>query len=213
MREAIVSMSDAELEAMGMGDVVSYVRDAGVRDLEELDCHGRGGLLQLEVESELDGDRLSSFEAVDRWEFVTEREETYLYFVRVTAPDLSEDVADPAGDLVGTCDPTMTDRGATVELVGDQGAISETLREYEKAGVSPELDRLGDYEGEDGALDALTDRQREVVETAYEMGFYDVPREVSTEAIAAELGVDSSTVAEHLQRAERNLLGEQLAGE
>jgi len=210
MREAIVSMTDAELEAMGMGDLVSYVRDAGIHELEELECHGQGGLMQLEVESELDVERLFSFEAVDRCEFVAERQDTYLYLVAVTAPDLSEDITDPADDLVGACDPTMTDTGVTVELVGDQRTISETLTEYEAAGVSPELDKLGDYEGDDRTLDALTDRQREVVETAYDMGFYDVPREVSTDDIAAELEIDSSTVAEHLQRAERNLLAEQL---
>jgi hypothetical protein len=212
MREAIVSMSDAELEAMGLGDLVSHARDAGIRELEELTCHGRGGVLQLEVESELDGERLSSFEAVDRWEFIAERDGAYRYLIEVTAPDLSEEIADPVDDLVGTCDPTMTDRGATVELVGDQRTISETLREYEAAGVSPELAKLGDYEGTERALDALTERQREVVQVAYEMGFYDVPRQVSTDDVAAELDVDSSTVAEHLQRAERNLLRHQLTG-
>jgi len=196
-----------------MGDLVSYAREAGIRELEELDCHGRGGLMQLEVESELDGKRLSSFEAVDRWEFITEREDTYLYLVEVTAPGLSEDITEPADDLVGTCDPTMTDRGARVELVGDQRTISETIREYEAAGVSPELDKLGDYEGDERTLDALTERQQEVVQVAYDMGFYDVPREVSTDEIAAELDLDSSTVAEHLQRAERNLLGQQLSAE
>jgi len=210
MREAIVSMSDAELDAMGMGDLVTYVRDAGIRELEELACHGRGGVVQLDVESRLDGERLSSFEAVDEWEFVAERDGTYLYIVEVTAPGLSADVTGPAEDLVGTCDPTMTDHGARVELVGEQGAISEMLQEYEASGVSLELDRLGDYEGTERALDSLTERQREVLEVAYDMGFYDVPRTVSTDDIAAELDLDSSTVAEHLQRAERNLLSQQL---
>jgi len=37
-----------------------------------------------------------------------------------------------------------------------------------------------------------------------------VPKEVSAGKIAEELGLDSSTVTEHLQRAERNLLGQML---
>ena len=45
---------------------------------------------------------------------------------------------------------------------------------------------------------------------AYEMGYYEVPREVSTADVAAELGVDASTVTEHLQRAEHNLLARYL---
>lgn len=214
MREAIVSMSEAELAEMGMGELVSYVRDAGIRDIEELECHGRGGLLQLEVESALDLERLSSFEAVDSCEFVAEKAETYLYLVDFLAPGLSGNVAESASDdLIGTCDPELTPRGATVEFVGDQQTISETLQAYEEAGVSPELEKLGDYEGHDRSFDALTERQREVVEVAYDLGFYDVPRVVSTAEIASELGIDSSTVAEHLQRAERNLLSQQLSKE
>lgn len=207
-------MSDAELAHMGMGDVVAYIRNAGIRELAELDCHGRGGLMQLEVESALDVERLASFDAVESCEFIAEKDETYLYLVEVMAPGLSSDITESvSNDLIGTCDPEMTDHGATVELVGDQQTISETLQAYEEAGVSPELEKLGDYEGDDDSLDALTDRQREVVEVAYDLGYYDVPREISTEEIAAELEIDSSTVAEHLQRAERNLLSHQLSGD
>jgi predicted DNA binding protein len=57
----------------------------------------------------------------------------------------------------------------------------------------------------------LTARQREVIQTAFDLGYYEVPRAASTETVADELGLDSSTVAEHLQRAERNLLSEQLS--
>jgi predicted DNA binding protein len=45
------------------------------------------------------------------------------------------------------------------------------------------------------------------------MGYFAVPREVSTDEIAGELGLDSSTVAEHLQRAEKNLLSKYFPSE
>lgn len=37
---------------------------------------------------------------------------------------------------------------------------------------------------------------------------FGLPRDASAEDVAAELGVDAPTVAEHLQRAEKNLLRE-----
>lgn len=49
------------------------------------------------------------------------------------------------------------------------------------------------------------------MQTAFNMGYYEVPREVSTEEIAAELGLDPSTVTEHLQRAERTVLSQLLS--
>lgn len=52
----------------------------------------------------------------------------------------------------------------------------------------------------------LTDEQLEVLETAYEMGFFVVPREASADDIAAELGIAASTLSERLRTAQENLL-------
>lgn len=53
---------------------------------------------------------------------------------------------------------------------------------------------------------ALSDRQREAVETALALGYYEVPRKASHEAVADEMGCAPSTAAEHLQKAESKLL-------
>lgn len=69
-----------------------------------------------------------------------------------------------------------------------------------------DVDRLGDYDPrESGYTAALTDRQREVVATAVEAGYYDVPRSASQEEVAAALDIAASTVAEHLRKAEAAL--------
>ena len=133
-----------------------------------------------------------------------------MYVVSFTAPGVSTPVADPSEDLVDTCDPSVDDRGATVTLTGPQDAIAGVVGEYEAEGAAPDLRRLAGYDGRNRPLAALTDRQREVVETAHELGYYEVPREASTEAVAAALDLDPSTVAEHLQRAERNLMSHHL---
>ncbi len=53
----------------------------------------------------------------------------------------------------------------------------------------------------------LTDRQREVVTTAYEAGYFEHPREANAETVASRLGVSSATFREHLATAQRKLLG------
>jgi PAS domain S-box-containing protein len=57
----------------------------------------------------------------------------------------------------------------------------------------------------DRVLGKLTPRQREVVETAYFSGYFDAPRGVSGEALAAELGFSSSAFHRHIRTAERKL--------
>jgi predicted DNA binding protein len=137
---------------------------------------------------------------------VTSSDDPQQYVISFTSPNLSETISEHATELVGTCDPEMTDRGAILSIVGPHDAISGTLDEYRSSGMSPRLRRISSYNGPEQPLDKLTDRQQEVIQTAYDMGYYEVPRETSTEAVATELEIDPSTVAEHLQRAERNLL-------
>lgn len=59
-------------------------------------------------------------------------------------------------------------------------------------------------------LDRLTDRQREVLLTAHELGYFEYPRESNATAVAAELGIEPSTFSEHLAVAQGKLFGELL---
>lgn len=52
----------------------------------------------------------------------------------------------------------------------------------------------------------LTDRQREAVEAALDMGYYDSPASARHEDIAARLGCAPSTASEHLKKAEARLV-------
>lgn len=57
----------------------------------------------------------------------------------------------------------------------------------------------------------LTDRQQEVLETAYEMGYFEHPRDSNATEVADALGVCPSTLIEHLSAAQSKLLGGLLA--
>ena len=213
MREALVSIGDADFEALGIEELVSLSREAGILEFDELVCGGTGAVVQVGVEERLDEDRLDALDYVTEWEHVASADDRHLYVVAFDAPALSDEIAEPMADLVGTCDPELGDRTTTLSLVGSQEAIAGTISGYQGDGVTPDLRKLGEYEGRSRPLDELTDRQREVIQTAYDMGYYEVPRPVSTEEVAAEFDLDSSTVAEHLQRAERNLLSVHLSSE
>lgn len=210
MREAVISLSDEELEELGYGELVTLCREAGIQGVEFLEDDGKSSVPQIEVEERLNEEVLDELEPVDDWELVREQRGTYLYILEITTPEMPESTVEDHEDLVGVCEPTMSDRGILLSLVGSQETIREMLRNFEDAGVTPDLRSLGEYEGKGRrVLDSLTDRQLEVLQTAYDMGFYDVPRDASTDEIAKELGVDAATVSEHLQRAERNLLSQQ----
>lgn len=55
-------------------------------------------------------------------------------------------------------------------------------------------------------LQAFPDRQREVLNTAIEMGYYEMPRATTLEELAERVGVAKTTVSQHLRKAERKVI-------
>lgn len=60
---------------------------------------------------------------------------------------------------------------------------------------------------------SLTERQREVLETAVEQGYYDNPRQSTHEEIAAAVDASPSTVGEHLRKIESRVFAELVRGQ
>jgi predicted DNA binding protein len=54
----------------------------------------------------------------------------------------------------------------------------------------------------------LTDRQREAIETAYEMGYFEYPREANASEVAEAMDIGPSTLIEHLTAAQSKLMGD-----
>lgn len=206
MREAIVNVHDHDGAALGLDGVVDVFREAGLDDVEVLSCEGFRGVVRAQVQERVDEDRLADLPTVTWYERIVDPGPGVAYLVEFDA-EAGEDTIGACDDdllLCGTLD--VGDEGFTFGLAGPQESIRETIAKYQAAGARVGLELLRDYERHEQPLDALTDRQREVIETAFEMGYFDVPRRASTDEIAIELDLDDSTVSEHLQRAERNLL-------
>jgi hypothetical protein len=85
------------------------------------------------------------------------------------------------------------------------GETSEVLRTA-LADLPPALDvtveRIGPYPDGGELVSLLTDRQREVLDVALDLGYYDVPRGATHRDVAERLGLSVGTVSEHLQKIE-----------
>jgi DNA-binding CsgD family transcriptional regulator len=101
-----------------------------------------------------------------------------------------------------------------VELVGKEDEISKFLQYTDKLSNNT-FKILGltsiDTKGE-SLLSKLTSRQRQILLTGYALGYYDVPRRISSDDLSRHLNIDKSTVVEHLRKAERKLIGSIIAG-
>lgn len=55
-------------------------------------------------------------------------------------------------------------------------------------------------------LSSIPPRQREFLNTAAEEGYFEIPREVTLEELADEMGITKTTASNHLRKAERELV-------
>ncbi|MEY7851579.1 helix-turn-helix domain-containing protein [Natrarchaeobius sp. A-rgal3] len=88
-------------------------------------------------------------------------------------------------------------------------ADRETLEEFREFWVRNggfTLRRLTPDGDARGTGDGLTDPQFEALRTAYEMGYFDVPRTASLSDVAEELGITAPSLSERLRRAQTHLV-------
>ena len=105
-----------------------------------------------------------------------------------------------------------SDGTVSYSVFGPSAAIQSSIDRIPDP-VSAEIASVGGFGTVPGVLESLlSDRQREALEAALDLGYYEIPREAGHEAVAAAIDCAPSTAAEHLRKAEHKLLGSILEG-
>ncbi len=82
------------------------------------------------------------------------------------------------------------------------GGLPMFLTKLHEHGVKYKIDDLAPL----STVKGMTARQQNVLKSALELGYYDFPKRISTEALAEKLGIKAGTVSEILRRAEKNVI-------
>ena len=93
----------------------------------------------------------------------------------------------------------------------DHALIGEFTSHLRDQGFSFDLIRLHEMSyTQTGSQFGLTPKQHEALVTAWQMGFFELPRETSMEAVADELGIRPQSLSDRLRRAQNILIGDTL---
>lgn len=99
-----------------------------------------------------------------------------------------------------------SDRTVSYSAFGPSDAIQTAIEEIPDP-ISVTIDEIGGLEAAPGVLESLlSDRQREAIDAAVDLGYYEIPREADHRAVAAAIDCAPSTAAEHLRKAEAKLI-------
>ncbi|ELZ19394.1 Bacterio-opsin activator HTH domain-containing protein [Haloterrigena salina JCM 13891] len=139
-----------------------------------------------------------------------DREEIYR-FERESEADCACEIVEGTGTPVSSVraqDGALELTFRTLELT-EIADIVDDLRDRFESVLVEELTQDHDDETSDPVLvdrDLLTTRQREIIETAHEMGYFDYPKGANATDVAEELEIARSTFTEHLAAAQTKLL-------
>ncbi|MDF9744592.1 bacterio-opsin activator domain-containing protein [Natrinema salsiterrestre] len=152
---------------------------------------------------------------VPHWDEVTvldESDDTVTFELKITSPPMFSAVADHGGyveqavledgDYTMTVHlPRRTDVRAVTAAIQQVYPGAENVARRQITPATQSIDRIQDHLSQ-----ALTDRQRTVLETAYYAGFFEWPRVSTGEEIADRLEISPATFHEHLRAAQRKLV-------
>jgi len=96
------------------------------------------------------------------------------------------------------------DAGAVVDSFTDEHPSVDLVAKRDRPREGPLFLR---HQVQDVLARELTDRQLEVLVTAYRTGYFERPRETTGAGVAADLDISPSTFSQHLRAAQRKLLG------
>ncbi|MFW5984600.1 MAG: helix-turn-helix domain-containing protein [Halobacteria archaeon] len=148
----------------------------------------------------------------DDAESVVDREDSTVYrFERNTGGCVCERVEENGHPVV---DARVRDGDLYVSFhVPDREALRQIVESLRDAYPSVGVRRVTTADPDDTRLvyaDELTDRQREALETAHRMGYFNHPKRSNATEVADEMGIAVSTFTEHLSTAQRKLLDDLL---
>jgi len=147
-------------------------------------------------------------EVKGEYQLLEHEEGTYTYFIKGKPHHPSPDTQSKRISMYPILPFSIRDGKVRVTLIGDNEQVKEVLA---SRGISYRIISLMDAKfSPSSPISRLTEKQRDAIILAFNSGYFDTPRKISADELAAKLDLASSTLAVHLRRAERRLLAEML---
>lgn len=166
-------------------------------------------LFQVEGDAEAYTEALDATAMIERYDITAVSETSFYAYLEHEAPEIDESLfaafSRPSVIVVPPVE-FKADGTARLTIIGDANEFRELLAEIPE-GITTEVTQIVEYSGEpSGFLSELSPRQLEAVTTGVKTRYYEVPRQGSVADIAHRMDCAPGTAAEHLQKAESQLI-------
>ena len=106
----------------------------------------------------------------------------------------------------------IRDNKLKLTFLGSGKEMKSIIRFLRKIGIRYNLKVLTDARfSRNSPLSRLTDKQRSVITTAFNHGYYDIPRKIGSTELGKSLGIGNPAFVMHRRKAERRIMAELLS--
>lgn len=176
-----------------------------------------GTVLELyEVSGDVERVRevIEPMETVNDYELSTRDGRVLVYAQLEPSPVIDEllDIRERYRTVVEMPLELRDDGSIRATVIGDETEMWDSFSAMPEH-IEINIERVGSYyPGTERLYDELTERQKEILETAVSIGYYEVPREKTHADIAEHFDCSAATVGEHLRKIEGRLIPKLVPG-
>jgi len=149
------------------------------------------------------GDQLLEYQLLE-----TDKDGVRTYFFRAKEQSEHDDLDSLLGFGGYLIEPfSIRDGKATITFLGNSAEIKNILRAIDSYKIRYKVLSLSDAKfSYDSPLSGLTEKQRRVIVSAFNSGYYEIPRRISSEELADKLDIRAPTLVLHRRKAEQRVL-------
>jgi predicted DNA binding protein len=171
-------------------------------------------IVKIDADNYVSEEQLNALDEVMETTTLGRADDTMIYKLIVNIDDALSHAFNPNRSESAQLEPTIVTPNGWHErkVYKDYDAFNESRTRCESYGISLELVSISSESSasEESHPYGLTDRQYEALTLAFSRGYYESPRQISTEELAEELGITQPSVSDLLRRGERQLLSSAL---
>lgn len=133
--------------------------------------------------------------------------------IRYTEPEETKGLFSESDlGLVHTIPTIISPEKFIISMMGERKNLADFVKMIKNAGTIRKMSfRRAAYQKAD-ILDVLTDKQREVMVAAFQNGYYDYPKRISSKQLCRKVSISKPTLLQHMRKAEGRILKEIMTG-
>jgi hypothetical protein len=210
-RKVILELDSALLKMMGYQNLLSKIEYIEGTDAFKIETYSasESGICKVKLKK---GVNFADLEPVITAlgisiEPLGEKDEVFVCFFKTELKGRAAELLQSINaNLIYSLPFYISEEKVILSFLGDSENIKSFLDTLKNFGISFKVVSLQKPSQENFLLSSLTERQKEILLTAKNKGFYDTPRKVTSQELANHFGISTATLLEYLRKAEKKLI-------